>query len=150
VLESTSRATLRAMKCILIAVLCAGILSCSPRPVAGARTDNKADGGYRFERNGWIYVHLEGAPERLGYQSSRGVPDWDWGRFFPGGTVQAKVIDGSMTEKMEMWAAIGHPCGPDFVAERFLAEHKEYEWARGLLRDMKTQPWTYFRIGDQR
>ena len=56
------------MKCILIAVVCTGILSCSPRPVAGARTDNKADGGYRFERNGSIYVHLEGAPERLGYQ----------------------------------------------------------------------------------
>ena len=52
-----------------------------------------------------------------------------------------------MAEKMEMWAAMGHPCGQDFVAERFLSEHKEYEWARGLLQDMKIQPWTHFAIG---
>ena len=26
------------------------------------------DKGYRFDRNGWIYVHLEGAPHDIGYQ----------------------------------------------------------------------------------
>src|SRR5262245_38150913 len=25
-------------------------------------------GGYRLEKNGWIFVHLEGSPEQLGYQ----------------------------------------------------------------------------------
>ena len=25
--------------------------------------------------------------------TSRGVPEWDWGPYFPGGTVQSKVID---------------------------------------------------------
>ncbi len=25
-------------------------------------------GSYRFERDGWIYVHLEGSPEQIGYQ----------------------------------------------------------------------------------
>ena len=24
--------------------------------------------GYRFERDGWIYVHLEGSPLEIGYQ----------------------------------------------------------------------------------
>src|SRR5262249_18853234 len=35
---------------------------------ARARVDGDLKGSYRFERNGWIYVHLEGAPSRVGYQ----------------------------------------------------------------------------------
>jgi hypothetical protein len=76
--------------------------------------------------------------------SPRGVPAWDWAPFFPGGTVQAKVTSGPMAERMEMFAAMGHPCAPDFQAEPFLAAHPEYAWMRGLLRDMPTQPWTLF------
>ena len=26
------------------------------------------DGEYRFEHDGWIYVHLEGSPEQIGFQ----------------------------------------------------------------------------------
>ena len=79
--------------------------------------------------------------------SPRGIPEWDWGKFFPGGTVQAKAVDGTMTEKMQFWAAMGHPCQGDFVADKFLNEHAEYRWMRGLLRDMKTQPWAMFAAG---
>ncbi|HEV8186833.1 MAG TPA: C45 family peptidase [Pyrinomonadaceae bacterium] len=79
--------------------------------------------------------------------SPRGIPEWDWGKFFPGGTVQAKAVDGTMTKKMQFWAAMGHPCAPDFVADNFLNEHAEYRWMRGLLRDMKTQPWATFAAG---
>ncbi len=40
---------------------------------AGFATDNPADAArlkaaYRFERSGWTYVHLEGAPADIGYQ----------------------------------------------------------------------------------
>jgi hypothetical protein len=83
-------------------------------------------------------------------QSPRGTPEWDWGKYFPGGTVQAKVVDSAMTEKMQLWAAMGHPCAPDFLAEDFLKQHPEYEWTRGLLRDMKTQPWTQFTSGSMK
>jgi Phospholipase B len=76
--------------------------------------------------------------------SPRGIPEWDWGSFFPGGTVQAKAVDAAMAEQLQLWAAMGHPCAPDFVADMFLAKHSEYEWMRGLLRDMKTQPWEKF------
>jgi hypothetical protein len=79
--------------------------------------------------------------------SPRGIPEWDWAPFFPGGTVQAKVTTGAMAEKMELWAAMGHPCAPDFVADEFLAKRPEFKWAHGLLRDMKTQPWTTFTSG---
>jgi hypothetical protein len=30
------------------------------------------------------------------------------------------------------------------VAEEFLKQHKQFEWMRGLLRDMKSGPWTQF------
>lgn len=33
-----------------------------------ASTDPRLRGAYRFERGGWIYVHLEGVPERIGFQ----------------------------------------------------------------------------------
>ena len=78
--------------------------------------------------------------------SPRGWPP-DWGPFYPGGTVQAKVTDGRMASRMELWAAMGHQCAPDFQAAPFLAVHPEYGWMSGLLRDMKTEPWTLFTSG---
>jgi hypothetical protein len=76
--------------------------------------------------------------------SPRGIPEWDWGSFFPGGTVQAKAVDAAMAEQLQLWAAMGHPCAPDFVADTFLAKHSEYEWMRGLLRDMEDSAWEKF------
>jgi Phospholipase B len=42
------------------------------RPAASQLTDSvyetAQDKGYRFNRDGWIYVHLEGAPHDIGYQ----------------------------------------------------------------------------------
>ena len=75
------------------------------------------------------------------------MPEWDWGKYYPGGTVQAKATNGTMARKMQLWAAMGHACAPDFVAPDFLNGHPEYGWMRGFLRDMKTQPWTLFTAG---
>jgi Phospholipase B len=80
-------------------------------------------------------------------RSPRGIPEWDWGKFFPGGTAQAKTVDGHMAEQMQFWAAMGHPCGNDFIAATFLKEHPEYEWMRDLLGDLRSQPWTMFSSG---
>jgi hypothetical protein len=41
---------------------------------------------------------------------------------------------------------MGHH-GSDFLADPFLTEHKEYEWMRGLLRDLKNGPWCQFEAG---
>ncbi len=73
--------------------------------------------------------------------SPRGVPEWDWGPYFPGGTVQSKVVDGALADDFKFWGQIGHQ-GSDFIAADFLAKHPEYQWMSGLLRDMKTHPWT--------
>jgi hypothetical protein len=52
-----------------------------------------------------------------------------------------------MADKMQFWAAMGHPCGNDFIVATFLKEHPEYEWMRDLLGDLKSQPWTTFTSG---
>src|SRR5216683_443255 len=79
--------------------------------------------------------------------SPRGIPEWDWGKFYPGGTVQAKAIDARMAEQMQFWAAMGHPCGYDFIAATFLNDHPDYGSMKGLLNDMKSHPWTGFNSG---
>ena len=66
------------------------------------------------------------------------------GPFYPGGTVQSKVIDGALAAKLAFWGQVGH-AGSDFMVDPFLKEHKEYEWMRGLLKDMKCREWTQFR-----
>ena len=38
-----------------------------PGPAASP-ADPRLQGAYRFERGRWLYVHLEGSPERIGYQ----------------------------------------------------------------------------------
>ena len=75
--------------------------------------------------------------------SPRGVPEWDWGPFFPGGTVQSKVTDSTLTERMAFWGQVGHH-GSEFLAEPFIQAHPEYTWMRGLLKDMKAGPWSLF------
>jgi hypothetical protein len=78
---------------------------------------------------------------------SRGIPEWDWAAYYPGGTVQAKVVDGAMAARMEFWGAIGHHNAPEFIAGDFLKARPEYEWMRGLLIDMKSRPWSRFACG---
>ena len=111
-----------------------------------------AEIGKRLEADPYDIVDKQAGPTERSLcgtvdTSPRGIPEWDWAPFFPGGTVQAKVTTGAMAEELELWAAMGHPCAPDFVAGDFLAKHPEFNWARDLLRDMKTQPWTTFTSG---
>lgn len=80
-------------------------------------------------------------------RSPRGIPEWDWGKYFPGGTVQAKAVDARTASTMQFWAAMGHPCGYDFTAATFLKQHSEYKWMRDILRDMPSRPWTLFNSG---
>ena len=108
--------------------------------------------GKAFESDAYdVILKKEGPTERtlcgLVDTSPRGLPEWEWAPFYPGGTVQAKVTDSKTAEAMQMWAAMGHPCAPDFVAEDYLKQRPEWAWTRGLLTDMKTQPWASFTAG---
>ena len=55
------------VRLVLAVAMVAAVLSLSSM---GAQT--KTEGaGYRFERGGWTYVHLEGTPSEIGYQHGR-------------------------------------------------------------------------------
>lgn len=66
----------------------------------------------------------------------------------PYGAVSGKVMDSQMAASMSFIARIGHPCGIDFNAGKFLAAHPEFSWEAPVLRDMGAGPWTSFRIGE--
>jgi len=105
----------------------------------------------RFESDGFDVVEKKQGPDERSLcgcneRSPRGLSA-DWGKYFPAGTVQSKVIDSPMAGMMQFWAAGGHQCATDFIADQFLAAHPEYDWMKGLLRDMKTEPWTTFTSG---
>jgi len=77
-----------------------------------------------------------------------GVPVFDWGPYFPGGSVTGKVMDSDLAGKLSLIAHAGHPCGEDFVAAPFLAAHPEYGYLKPILKDMPSGPWTAF-VADQ-
>lgn len=81
--------------------------------------------------------------------SPRGIPEWDWKPYYPGGAVQGKAMDSTMAKDMSFSARRGHPCGTDFLADEFLKEHPEYEWERSVLPDMKAGPWSVFKAGER-
>jgi Phospholipase B len=81
--------------------------------------------------------------------SSRGVKEWGWDAYNPGGAVQGKATDSTMAAKMSFVARAGHPCGADFLADDFLEHHPEYAWQKPLLRDMKAGPWTMFAADEK-
>ena len=81
--------------------------------------------------------------------SSRGVKEWGWEAYNPGGAVQGKAADSKMAANMSFVARAGHPCGEDFLAGDFLEKHPEYSWQKPLLRDMKAGPWTIFQAGQK-
>ncbi|MFZ3188317.1 MAG: C45 family peptidase, partial [Candidatus Sulfotelmatobacter sp.] len=81
--------------------------------------------------------------------SPRGVKEWGWDAYNPGGAVQGKATDSKMAATMSIVARAGHPCGADFVAADFLERHPEYAWQKPLLRDMKAGPWTKFQAGQK-
>ena len=81
--------------------------------------------------------------------SPRGVKEWGWEAYNPGGAVQGKATDSKMAATMSFVARAGHPCGADFVAADFLEQHPEYAWQKPLLRDLKAGPWTKFEAGQK-
>jgi hypothetical protein len=75
-------------------------------------------------------------------------PDWDALPYYAHGAVQGKVINTQMAEEMTFVARMGHPCGTNFNASKFLQEHPEYSWQASVLGDMNAGPWTQFRSGE--
>ena len=81
--------------------------------------------------------------------SPRGVPEWQWPPYSPGGAVTSQAADSTMAKNMSLEARAGYPCGEDFIADTFLKEHPEFDWQRGVLKDMKGNPWAEFKAADK-
>ena len=75
-----------------------------------------------------------------------GLPTWQ-PPFGPAGTVQSKVADAAMAEKLSFIASMGHACGIDFKAAEHLRRHPEFSWLKEQLRDLPSQPWATFSAG---
>ncbi len=69
--------------------------------------------------------------------------------FEPGGTIDGKVVDAKMAKKMSFLARWGSACGMAFSAKKFLSEHPQFDWMKGLLKDRPSQPWTEFKAGEK-
>lgn len=80
--------------------------------------------------------------------SPRGVPQWGAPPFNPSGAVNAKAADSTMVSKMSFLARSGRPCGQDFLAQEFLAQHPQFSWQRPELGNMKGNPWATFQSHD--
>jgi Phospholipase B len=78
-----------------------------------------------------------------------GEPAWGEPAYSPMGAVTAQAADSSMTRNMTLQARAGHPCGEDFIADKFLKEHPEFDWQQPILKDMKGNPWTEFKTSDK-
>jgi len=77
--------------------------------------------------------------------STRGSSPWQ-PPFGPAGTVQNKAADAAMLAQMSFTAAMGHADGIDFKAAEHLKEHPQFDWEKGVLRDLDSHAWTTFRV----
>ncbi len=76
-------------------------------------------------------------------------PVWSEAPYSPMGSVTSEAADSSMAKNMMLQARAGHSCGEDFIADKFLKEHPEYDWQRPILQDMKGHPWAEFKAADK-
>lgn len=78
-------------------------------------------------------------------EDPKGLPEFIWPAFYPSGSVRGKGTTASLPSELTMWARLGHPCGRDFLATEFLAQHPEFSWQAEFLKDMKSHSWTLFK-----
>ncbi len=81
-------------------------------------------------------------------KQSSGEPVWGLDPFDPMGAVTGKVMDSTLAAKMSFIARAGHPCGDDFLAAPFFADHPQFAWQKPILHDMKAGSWSSFTIGE--
>jgi hypothetical protein len=65
--------------------------------------------------------------------------------FYPAGALDGKVVDAKMAGEMTFWAKWGSSCDIAFDAEKFLKEHRQYDYLKGYLKSRPAQPWTVFK-----
>jgi hypothetical protein len=64
--------------------------------------------------------------------------------YAPGGTFDSKVVDTTLARHMSFAARWGSADGTAFDADKFLAEHPQFDWQTGLLKSRPVEPWVEF------
>jgi hypothetical protein len=77
-------------------------------------------------------------------EDAKGCEEWSLPPYYPMGAVQGKVTSSDLARKMQFWAHMGHPCGEDFIGDKFYKLHPEYAWQNKYLNNMLAYPWTLF------
>jgi hypothetical protein len=67
--------------------------------------------------------------------------------FRPRGAVDGKVTDSDLARQMSFWARWGNSSGLAFDADKFFAEHIQWEDLKGYVKSRPSQPWTLFKAG---
>jgi hypothetical protein len=69
--------------------------------------------------------------------------------YAPFGAMDGKVINSHMAKNMSFEARWGSSCGMPFDADKFLIDHPQYGWMKGLLKNRPSQKWTTFTAGEK-
>ena len=77
------------------------------------------------------------------------VPGDSLSAFYPSGALDGKVVDSQMAQQWQFWAKWGSSCDRSFSAKDFLAQHTQYDWMEGYLKDLPAEPWTIFPLSEQ-
>lgn len=72
---------------------------------------------------------------------AKGLPEFAWAPFFPGGSVQGKITTAALAKELRFWGRMGHPCGESFIAADYFARHPESRDLGRFLKDMPAHPW---------
>ena len=54
-----------------------------------------------------------------------------------------------MARRLGFWARWGNSSGMPFDAGKYIADHPQWDYLEGYLKDRPTQPWTFFTAGQQ-
>ncbi len=88
--------------------------------------------------------HWELAPDPAGTSSDA------WAKpYYPAGAMDGKVVDARMAREMSFWGKWGSSCDIPFDAQKFLKEHRQYDYLQGYLKSRPAQPWTVFKSGSK-
>jgi hypothetical protein len=65
--------------------------------------------------------------------------------YLPFGAYDGKIVDAKMAKEMSLEARWGSSCGTPFYTDKFLKDHAQYEWMKGILKNRPSEPWTIFK-----
>jgi len=55
------------------------------------------------------------------------------------------VVTAELARHMSLWARIGHPDGSPFAFGPFLQQYPQFAWQSPYLKDLVTNPWSFFK-----